>query len=516
MEGSIKKFQECFELIDNPIAGVNPDGGIVFCNFAFRKDFLATQAIQPNNSYPNFQDLHIICKTDILSEISEFNYSNNNFYSIDVNWSGVPYQLKVRTDAKISDNVFLFCFERIDVKNQFSPQIQMEQMEEQLSESEEKYRLIFEKSNDPILILDGETWIDCNESALRMLGYKHKSEIIGKKPSELSPATQEGGSLSAEKAKEMIQIGYSKGYHQFEWTHKKSNGEPLYTEVMLTQIPINHKPVLHTVWRDITARKQLFAERENSVRTLLDANEKKHQALKLLDNSARLASIGVITAGITHEINQPVNAIRIGTEGLLSWNTANGKILPDPIVTLLEGVSTATCRITEIIRHMRGIWIDQSNPGIEKVGINLCVNQAINFAKMRLQSHEIKFVSELSNEELFVDANYLQLELVINNLIANSVFSLDKTDRKNKLIKISTYKVENKVFLSVYDNGDGFDEADGAKLFDPFFSSRHSDGGTGLGLAIVKMFLDRFGAQIKAVRNEEGGATMIINFESTK
>lgn len=125
-----------------------------------------------------------------------------------------------------------------------------------LKESEEKYRLLFEQSDDAILIIDDNKFVDCNKSVLQMLRYKNKSDLLNTHPAELSPKKQLDGKLSYEKAEEMMQIALKKGSNHFEWIHKRADGEEFPVEVWLTAIPYKGKMIIHTAWRDITERKE--------------------------------------------------------------------------------------------------------------------------------------------------------------------------------------------------------------------------------------------------------------------
>lgn len=123
--------------------------------------------------------------------------------------------------------------------------------------SEKKYRDLFEKSTDAILIIKNNKFIDCNESTLKMLGYKTKSELLNTHPSELSPEKQPDGKPSFLKAEEMMKIALEKGSNRFEWDHKKANGEIFPVEVLLTAMPSDDdSKIIHIVWRDINIRKQ--------------------------------------------------------------------------------------------------------------------------------------------------------------------------------------------------------------------------------------------------------------------
>lgn len=129
--------------------------------------------------------------------------------------------------------------------------------QEALQNSEQKYKDLFEKSDDAVLIISDNLFIDCNLATVKMLRYKNKKELLGTHPSELSPEKQPDGRLSFEKAEEMMKIALKKGSQRFAWDHKKSDGEVFPVEVLLTSIiGSDGKNIIHTVLRDITDRKR--------------------------------------------------------------------------------------------------------------------------------------------------------------------------------------------------------------------------------------------------------------------
>jgi diguanylate cyclase (GGDEF)-like protein/PAS domain S-box-containing protein len=121
---------------------------------------------------------------------------------------------------------------------------------------QDQYRVLFEHSADAMLIIDGGRFIDCNEAALRMLGYAVRADLFATHPSQLSPPFQPDGGSSYGKANEMIAIAMERGSHRFEWIHRKRDGTDFPVEVLLTPIPAGGRLLLHVVWRDITQRKQ--------------------------------------------------------------------------------------------------------------------------------------------------------------------------------------------------------------------------------------------------------------------
>ncbi len=128
---------------------------------------------------------------------------------------------------------------------------------ELISQSENKFKSLFEGSIDPILLLDeNNKFIDCNNAAVKILSASSRSEIIGKTPAELSPKFQPDGLTSIKKAELLIQNTKLRGNELFEWTHLKFDGSEFFVEVSLSEIKILGQKLILVHWRDITERKR--------------------------------------------------------------------------------------------------------------------------------------------------------------------------------------------------------------------------------------------------------------------
>ena len=128
--------------------------------------------------------------------------------------------------------------------------------EQALKESEEKFRSLFERSSDPMLFLDEQGFFDCNQAALKIL-KADSIQQVKEHPSRLSPCRQPDGRLSSEKATDMIAHAYATGFHRFEWLHRNLEGDEFWVDVSLTTIPFENRKIIFTVWRDISAVKEL-------------------------------------------------------------------------------------------------------------------------------------------------------------------------------------------------------------------------------------------------------------------
>jgi len=128
--------------------------------------------------------------------------------------------------------------------------------ERALQESEEKFRLLFEKSADPIFLLSRRRIVDCNEAALSLMRCTNKEQLIGLSPSDISPDVQPDGIPSSEKTRSIVRQALKEGMSRFEWMLRRFDGEEVLIDGSFTLIQLAGQPILFTIWRDITERKR--------------------------------------------------------------------------------------------------------------------------------------------------------------------------------------------------------------------------------------------------------------------
>ena len=172
-----------------------------------------------------------------------------------------------------------------------------------LKESEKRFKDVLYSSQDAILLLGTDAFVDCNDATVKMLGYPSKAQVLSVHPANLSPPLQPDGRSSFEKADEMISTAIKKGYHRFEWVHRKATGEDFPVEVSITSVVMEGKSLLHCVWRDITEHKRLEGElvRERQLLRMIIDNipdgiyAKDTRGRNILANRAQVESLGCST-----------------------------------------------------------------------------------------------------------------------------------------------------------------------------------------------------------------------------
>ncbi|MEB3211492.1 MAG: PAS domain S-box protein, partial [Leptolyngbyaceae bacterium] len=126
----------------------------------------------------------------------------------------------------------------------------------ELQASEQKYRALFEGSPDTVTIFDGNVFVDCNSAALRMFRCETKDQFCCKHPLDFSPAQQPDGQDSAALAEAHLAATKRNGTHQFEWMHRRLDGELFLAEVWLSTVHIGGHAMTQAVIRDVTQRRR--------------------------------------------------------------------------------------------------------------------------------------------------------------------------------------------------------------------------------------------------------------------
>lgn len=180
----------------------------------------------------------------------------------------------------------------------------VEQRTHALAESEERFRMLFENTRQPIALIENGYFIAANRATLDMLKMERFAQLEGRTPLDISPETQPGGERSAVAILSLLGRAAAEGSVRAEWQHTKADGEQFIAEVMLTMIRREAREILHVVWNDVTARKhaeQELQQYRTHLEELVDARtqELSRLARELRDaNSEQQALFDAAMAGI--------------------------------------------------------------------------------------------------------------------------------------------------------------------------------------------------------------------------
>ncbi|MDO8717480.1 MAG: PAS domain S-box protein [Polaromonas sp.] len=172
--------------------------------------------------------------------------------------------------------------------------------EQVLKGNEEKFRSIYEGSNDAIMLLTDKGFFDCNPRTLALFGLNDKDEFLFLHPAQLSPPFQPDGRDSFSAANEKIEAGFSRGSGHFEWLHQRKNGEVFPADVSFTAFTFQGHRVLQATVRDITERKRA----EAAIRQLNEDLERKTAGLESANRVLQAFSDAV-----SHDLRGPLQAL---------------------------------------------------------------------------------------------------------------------------------------------------------------------------------------------------------------
>ena len=256
----------------------------------------------------------------------------------------------------------------------------------------------------------------------------------------------------------------------------------------------------------------------DSIILLLEDITERKRVTEQLNRARQLEAMGTLAAGIAHEINQPLSALRLYASGLELLVEQQHAISQDTLLERLGWILREAENIQEIIAHMRSLVMQQDAPPIGRASLNKAVERALGLVGAQLKAHGIQLDLQLAPDLPYALANIVQLEQVVINLVVNAMHALDTIDaarQTGKWIRIVTEQTESgSLRLRVADNGPGLQGLE-KRIFDPFFTTKDAGSGMGLGLSIVHTFVEAWHGEITTLPTMQGiGATFIITLHA--
>ena len=367
----------------------------------------------------------------------------------------------------------------------------LQDSEQELKASEEKYRSLFDNDPNPIFVFDRSTFqiIDANIRATEKYGYT-REELLQMSFRDL------GDPEDAEKIRSSV---VEACIFLPKVRHRKKDGS-------IMHVDIHSCPRVHLGEDVIIAN---IADISDSI-----------QAEAQLIQASKMATLGEMSAGVAHELNQPLNAIRIGSD-LLKKVVEGGDNLEgdrDVLVKVYSEIGSQVERAANIIDHLRGFGRKSEPDEVEKVFINKPITDVFTVLGQQLKLKQIKVDLDLDESLPPIYGVNNRLEQVFINLVMNARDAIeemrerDDQQEREGILNIRTYQEKGRVTAIVRDNGIGMPERVKEKIFEPFYTTKDVGRGTGLGLSISYGIIKDYEGTIEVESMPGSGTIFKITF----
>jgi len=357
----------------------------------------------------------------------------------------------------------------------------------ELRDSEEKYRSLFENDPNPIFVFDQAQFTiqDVNIRATETYGYSHE-EFLAMSFLELG---------DDEEAEKIRTLAVKCCLFLPRIRHRKKDGSRIY--VNIHSCPRSHlgEQVIIANIADITERIQVEAQ---------------------LIQAGKLATLGEMCTGVAHELNQPLNAIRIGCDYFLKVIERALPFDPEKLQRASRQIIGQVDRAARIIDHLREFGHKQEGAPLELVDLNQPIRDVFTILGEQLRIREIAVSLELDETLPPVRGLAHRLEQVFLNLVTNARdaieerHALDPDSNRSAAIRIRSRRDGDQALVTVADTGMGVPDKVKDRIFEPFFTTKEVGKGTGLGLSISYGIVKDYGGRIEVTDTPGGGATFLV------
>ncbi len=368
------------------------------------------------------------------------------------------------------------------------------QVENELRESEERYRAYVDRAPDSVFIADARgTYVDVNAAAVHLTGYSNEELLKMSLPDILHPDAR--CEALQDFAKLMSGVEISAEYHCL-----RADGSEYWMSMDAVKLSEErYMAFCKDISRSELAKRLLAGERDDMEQLVQERTRELETSRDELVQSQRLASVGTLAAGIAHEINNPIGAILNAAE--LAIMCREDEDAHDQQAQILDEIAQLAMRcgsiVRSVLRFSRGEVTSKS-----AADPRTTIDKAAFFVRNYALERSVTIEVEQSPQPATVVINSVEIEQVIVNVLRNAI---DAAPRSGK-VNVRCETLADRVRISVNDDGMGIDRESLAHIFDPFFTTRRAAGGTGLGLSVAHGIIAEHSGEI-AVESELGKGT---------
>jgi PAS domain S-box-containing protein len=471
LQESEEKFRNLFEYAKDAVLLADADTGVLVdvnpagCNMlGLLKDKIIGRhqtAIHPPEMAEKFQEI-------FRDHVRKGIVSSNDTIIQRADGTRIP--------ASVSASVIKLADKTI-IQGVFRDVSERKQAEEKLRQSEEFSSSLLKNAPNPISVINPDTSIGyVNPSFEKLTGFT-SAEVIGiKAPYPWWPEE------SREKFESLLMEDLKGRSSITEKQLQKKNGEHFWVEIKVTSVKHNGATAyLLLNWVDLTERKKM------------------EEQLIMQD---RLASIGQLSAGMAHELNNPLTSVINFSTLLLR------RELPNDIKEDLKTINDEAQRIAKIVKNLV-IFARRQPQEKQPMNINEGIQKVLELRAYEQKVNNIQVNVRLGPNLPQILGNSSQLQQVFLNIIINAEFLMLEAHGKG-ILTVTTEKVGNFVRASFADDGPGISRENMRRLFTPFFTTKEVGKGTGLGLSTCHGIITEHGGRIRAESELGKGAIFIL------
>jgi len=356
-------------------------------------------------------------------------------------------------------------------------------MAEALRQSEQDYRTLFDSTVDGMAVIDAETLkiLLVNQPIINKLGQ----DIIGMNPLDLLALEDKERALKL--LREEVLEKDLRLAHEYRAAAK--DGSEFWISAVSTRTNFQGRLAALVSIRNITEQKR--------------AEEEKRRMEEQLRLAGRLAAVGELAAGVAHELNNPITAIK----GFAQFLTAR-KDLDETIRKDLDTIYRESQRAAKITQNLLS-FARKHDPEKHPISINDVIENILEMQEHLMKINNIELEVELAPDLPKTMADFHQMQQVFMNIVNNAEQAMVEAHAKGRLV-VKTKKTGNIIQISFADNGPGISEENLKRIFDPFFTTKEVGKGTGLGLSICYGLVEAHGGRIYAKSKLGQGATFVV------
>jgi C4-dicarboxylate-specific signal transduction histidine kinase len=225
-----------------------------------------------------------------------------------------------------------------------------------------------------------------------------------------------------------------------------------------------------------------------------------------LARTSHLTVMGSLAASIAHEVNQPLTAIVATVDASLRWLNRPQPDIPEAQVGFTN-IRHNALRAADIIRALRAL-AKQAPAVLAPLHPDDVVREVLGMVRMEIEEHNVKVITRLAASSAVVEADRVQLQQVVLNLVTNALDAMAQTPVEQRELTVTSYLEQDAVVVSVQDRGCGIRDEVLGQVFEPFFTTKED--GMGMGLAICRSIIEAHGGTLQVHARRGGGTESVF------